>query len=343
MALFIQDKKQWNSWLSCMDNYDFYHTYEYHHILKNDDETPVLIIFEKGDIKIGIPFLKRKINSEYYDLVSVHGYLGPISCNIPANFDNTDFMAEFNDLLTKEKIVSVFSKLNPFIEDQEKILNSTSSKINTIGEIVYFDQQKDDESQLKDYNRNTKQKIKQLKKICSVDLVSNNDDNYHEFISLYHKGMKRLNAKSLFYFDDNYFSSLLNSDMLNAKMLIASHNETKEIMAGVFCVCTNDIAHIELAFTNEEYFKFSPVRVLFEASRKLYKNNEIKYLNLGGGKGGKEGSLMKFKSGFTKNYRQTKAWKHIVLNDVYDNLMSEEQKNTESSFFPKYRILNLTN
>lgn len=341
MTSLVQNKTEWNAWILKMDSYDFYHTYEYHETLKKDNEKPTLIVYQKENTIIAIPFLKREIyGSNYFDLTSVHGYVGPVSSNLDPNFDNTLFIEEFNAILKKENIISVFSKLNPFISNQESIIKTPFSKIETTGELVYFDQQMDDESQVKAYNKNTKQKIRQLKKNSTVSYITQIDsDDYKEFIYLYHKGMERLKAKELFYFNEDYFSTLLNSDILNAKMIVAKHNDTNEIMGGVFCVNSKSIVHIELAFTNELYYKFSPVRILFENSRLLFKNDEIKFLNMGGGTGGREGSLMKFKSTFSKLYKEIKVWKHIVNEDVYNNLIQEKQREMDSSFFPLYRLV----
>lgn len=336
MINLIKDKTTWDHTLKDIGNYDFYHSYDYHHILKKENEIPILIVYKSDKTSIAIPFLERKINDTYYDLTSVHGYLGPISEGITQDFDSTGFQQAFKELLENKKVVSVFSKLNPFIANQNEILNNLGS-IQNIGELVFYDQHADDEIQLKGYNRNTRQKLKQLKKSCHVNIVED-DRGIEKFIELYHDSLVRLCAKKIFYFDKAYFKTLLNLKSSNAKMIVAIHNETNEIAGGVFCIATRDIAHIEVAFTNKDYYKESPVRILFDESRKLFKLNNEKYLNIGGGSGGREGSLMRFKSSFTQNYKDFNIWKYIVLPEVYEALLTKEQKKTEQEFFPKYRL-----
>ncbi|MEP2058219.1 MAG: hypothetical protein ABJJ05_10465, partial [Maribacter litoralis] len=70
------------------------------------------------------------------------------------------------------------------------------------------------------------------------------------------------------------------------------------------------------------------------------------YLNLGGGRGGSnEDSLFRFKSGFSKEFKNFKLWKYIVNHEVYDKLTTDHlnkfpgvDKN-DISFFPKYRAV----
>ncbi|MBP0902484.1 hypothetical protein ACFSKN_02550 [Mariniflexile gromovii] len=337
MIKVIENKNEWNNYLLKMDSYDFYHTYEYHNALKSENDSPILITYNEEDVEIAIPFLKRKINnSEHFDLTSVHGYVGPVSLKVDNKFNTSRFSNKLLEFLKKEQIVSVFSKMNPYIKTQEKILSGLFD-IQTIGELIFFDQEMDNENQILSYKRNTKQRIAQLKNKCTIQEVIIEKDLQH-FIDLYHDSMKRLNADKKFFFDENYFKTLSESKLFNTKLLIAINNSNKDIMAGVFCTNTKEIAHIELAFTNELYFKPSPVRILFDKCRELYKNNTIKYLNLGGGSGGRTGSLMSFKASFTQNYVDWKVCKLIVLPEIYNSLITNEQKKDDSGYFPKYRL-----
>ena len=64
MIRTLTEKQVWNDWLKAMDDYDFYHTYEYHQLLDKNNNIPVLFAYEEGNQKIGIPFIKRKITEE---------------------------------------------------------------------------------------------------------------------------------------------------------------------------------------------------------------------------------------------------------------------------------------
>ncbi|MCM4172564.1 hypothetical protein DHD32_13820 [Arenibacter sp. TNZ] len=330
------NKKDWNNFLLRMESYDLYHTFEYHEVMKKTGEEPIIITYKKNETEVGIPFLKRKINDELFDLVSVHGYLGPVSINVDDSFDSENFSMEFQQLLREQNIVTAFSKLNPYLRNQSKILNKLGA-IENIGELVYFDQQMDMDDQFLCYKKDTIRLIKKLKPIANYKFAENSED-IETFIAIYYNNLDRLKANKSFYYKKDYFETLINSDMADAKIILAIHNETGEVMAGVFYFGTKSITHIELACTNDKYYNISPIRFLYDQIRILCHKDDMKYLNMGGGSGGREGSLMKFKSCFAQNYVDFNVWKLIAIPDVYDELQTVDQKNSESNYFPKYRL-----
>ncbi|WP_420322294.1 GNAT family N-acetyltransferase [Flagellimonas sp.] len=336
MIKIIEHKGEWDKWVSSMDHFDFYHTYDYHQLLCNIDEKVLLIAYEQGTTQIGLPVIERTLENGYKDLTSVHGYLGPVHKNLDHDFENKDFSKALKNLLESKKIIAIFSKLNPYVPMQNAILKNMG-RIENVGELVYFDQTSNEEEQRTAYSRNTRQVLKKLRKNSYIR-VGDLKKDLKAFIKYYHRSLDRLKAKSLFYFDENYFTTLFNSNFFTTDILFAVNCETNEIMAGALLIETKEIAHVELAFTVEKYFKSSPLRLLFDECRKRYKKNDVKFLNLGGGTGGREGSLMRFKSSFSKNYAAFKVWKFVVMPKAYENMLTEEQKNTESNFFPKYRL-----
>lgn len=336
MIEIIYNEKDWEKTLTDIGGYDFYHTYCYHTVVKKEDEEPLLIVFSENDNKIAIPFIKRKIDNTYYDLTSIHGYLGPVT-QLHSNFDSDCFKSAFTNLLVSENIVSAFSKLNPFIKGQDVVLGSLGT-IECIGELIYFDQKMDDETQKSYYRKNARRDLNKLRKTVHVK-TADTAQEIDGFIEMYYATMNRLNAKDLFYFDKQYFLNLLNSDLFDAKILLAIHNETNDVMGGILCTSSYQICHIELVCTNEVYYKQSPSKILYDKAREMLKSDTIKYLVLGGGSGGREGSLMQFKSLFTQNYIDFKIWKFISIPDTYEALQNDSQKISDSDFFPKYRFL----
>ena len=316
-----------------MTDFDFYHTYEYHDLIKEHDQESILILYVSGDDKIVFPFLKRSLSKGLYDLTSAYGYLGPLTNS--ETIDHLSFREEFLHYLKKRKIVSVFSKLNPFMNQQKSILSSMGT-IEKVGEVIYYDQNEDSEEQLKKYHRTTGQRLRKLQRIASIkEAVSDEDIGY--FVAQYHLSLDRLGANRSFYYPDTYFKRLLNCDFLKAKIYFAIHDQTEEVMGGVFCVGAKKIAQLEIAWTHQDYHKLSPVRLLFDTCRKEFRE-PFKYLNLGGGPGGREGSLMRFKASFSPHHKEFHVWKLVVLPEYYKSLQTERQFQSNSSYFPKYRL-----
>ena len=84
--------------------------------------------------------------------------------------------------------------------------------------------------------------------------------------------------------------------------------------------------------------------MLIDEMRIKATKENFKYLNLGGGLGSSEDSLFRFKSGFSKNFKEFKLWKYIVNDSVYTELTIRNQQGLHSSnndninaYFPAYR------
>ena len=119
----IKTHDKWSRLLEDIGDYDFYHTYDYHMIEKPEDGFPVMLKYVENRILIAIPFLIRKItNTDYYDATSVYGYTGPLSKNVGSEFDNTLFLEKLHAFFEEHKIISVFSRLHPYINKQKGIL-----------------------------------------------------------------------------------------------------------------------------------------------------------------------------------------------------------------------------
>ncbi len=167
MIFDVYEEKEWDSILLEIGSFDFYHTYKYHFFNRKKEEIPILIDYRNEGDLVAIPFLKRKINDAYSDLTSVHGKVGPVARIRSTNFDNKSFKEEFQEHLSDQRIVSVFSKLNPFVKGQRKILDGIGEIVCT-GENMYFDQSQSEEEQVGQYSKSTRKKIIKLQEFVMV-------------------------------------------------------------------------------------------------------------------------------------------------------------------------------
>ena len=88
MIKIITSKTDWETALSEVKFFDFYHTYDYHQISKTALEEPVLVSYRDQNTLVLLPLLLRRIfDSEFYDATSVYGYSGPLGHGLDENFD----------------------------------------------------------------------------------------------------------------------------------------------------------------------------------------------------------------------------------------------------------------
>lgn len=337
MIEIIKDKKAWNEQLSLVENSDFYHTYDYHQLSKTDEESPVLVKYTDGLTTLVLPLLLRTIeNSDYKDATSVYGYAGVLALNVDENFQKENFHKEINTFLKAEKIVSVFSRLHPFLEDEEAILEGLGS-ITALGKVVYVDLNDPIDIQRQKYSRRLKTYINKANKSCTV-IEGNIEDHLEIFVNLYHENMRRVDADDSYFFSDAYYRKILSSPDFHSQLLMCVHNETQEIIAGAIFIKTGSMVQYHLSGLSEEYMDLNPIKLIIDKARIKSTEEGFKCLNLGGGRGSAEDSLFAFKSSFSKSLKEFKIWKYIVDEEVY-KMLTENHLGTDSEtgFFPAYR------
>lgn len=336
MIQIIQNEKDWTATLQATGNFDFYHTYEYHKVRAKDNEEPWLVSYSNGETKIALPFVKRPIfDTDFFDLTTVHGYLGPASKLNLDKFDPSDFKAGFDGLLQSENIVSAFSKLNPYIDHQETILHQMG-RIEQVGELLYIDLTTDPVLQRQSYRKSVKNDVNKLRRNFTVR-TANTKEDLDIFIDIYSETMERVSADERFILGQDYFNALTKSTNFEAKILLVMCNSSGEVAAGSLSIITNGIIQGELMGTKNKFLPMSPAKLLYDEIRLVGNELNQKYLNYGGGAGGREGSLYIMKSGFTKNHIPFKVWKYIVDPEKYNALANEKGTLGNKNFFPLYR------
>lgn len=328
----ITEKTEWNAILKQIENYDFYHTFDYHSISTNANETPILLTYTEGNAIIALPLLLRPIEgTPYFDLSSVYGYAGPL-CNVdPDTFDFRPFQTAFNSYLKSKQIVSVFSRLHPYIK-QEKILEHLGDLVN-LGDVVNIDITLPVEESRMAYGKSNKNQINKLRRQCEV-VKAESEAEILEFVDIYYENMERLNAKDHYFFSKDYFLNFMKISDFDTDILLVKHLESNTFVAGSMFVKTKNIVQFHLSGTRTEYLRLKPSKLFIDEMRLQATEQGYKVFNLGGGLGSEHDSLFEFKASFSKDFRTFQVWKYIVNQEIYDNLSKAKD---ETDFFPKYR------
>ncbi len=337
LRITLQQKSEWAKYVSESVHHDFYHTWHYHSLTSKEEEA-ILFVYKEGADFIAIPFLKRVIpGTGYYDLHSAYGYLGPIS-NIRfgemAEILILHFKETFLRFLKKENIVSVFTKLHPFF-NQEVVFEQFGG-LHDNGVTVVIDLKEDIAVQRKKYRQTTLDAVKKCAKLGYVLCKSCSEADINAFASLYIQNMQRVGAKDFYVFDVPYFMSLIRSEEFDCSLYLLSDGE--EIICGSIVMCTGRIMQGHLIASNPFYLKKSPAKFLVDQISVLGRTMGMKYYNLGGGLGFKENSLLDWKLGFSDLVFSHKSWRYIAEPDLYNFLVEQTgQQQRSEDFFPLYR------
>ena len=322
MIEVITSREEWGKLIKFFKNIDFYHTYDYYQLSKNEGDCPVLLKYEEGQDIIGLPLLIRHIeNSHYKDAISVYGYSGILCSDTSENFNKEKFYKALNTYFKENNIISVFSRLHPLLDCQENVLDGLGQII-TLGKVVYIDLTYTLEDQRSKFNRRLKTYLNKSRNLCTV-INGSSEEHKDIFVNLYEDNMKRVNADDCYFFSNNYYNDILRSNEFDAVLKLCIHNESQKIIGAALFIKTGDIVQYHLSGMSEETFDVDPIKLIIDEMRIEATNEGYKVFNLGGGRGSTEDSLFRFKSGFSKDFKSFKVWKYVVNNGVYKDLVKK--------------------
>lgn len=339
----LEEGDNWKQFISASRGYDFYHTYDYHKM--EAEHEPQLFVYREEDIFIAFPLIKRSIEgTDYFDYTSTYGYPGPVSnidfAEIPVA-TRTRFIENFQSYALSNKVVSVFTRLNPF--SNQSLLLDHSSKTKHVGRTVAIDLKTPLEDQHKKYRRAIRMKINQLRRNGYAVKIADTEEEVNAFSAIYNENMHKLNAAPSYFYNTAYFKKFLRATDYKATILLAYFED--EPVAGAIITFTNKVAQLHLAATANDHLKASPMKLLYDEASIYARNHQMDYLHLGSGVGGREDSLFHFKTGFSDTYLPFHIWCHITDAGVYRELAESRHANAkqvadhQNKLFPIYRSI----
>lgn len=339
----ISQKEQWKKYVSQCDDFDFYHTWDYHKISKDNNEgEPELIVKQGEDYLIVFPFLKRKVtnlNGEIiaYDYTSAYGYVGPIFKGKITEQHCLSFRSQFQEHCNNNNIISVFSRLHPTIH-QGFLLNKIGDVIKN-SNTIQIDLKQSLEEQRKHYRKSNKSEINKLRKNSKVIWSDHKEEDIEEFIEIYEETMKRVNANERYFFSKDYYFSLFKCDDFKTQLIFVEM-EGLRIAAALF-VFSKNIIQYHLAGTRNDYMKITPMKLLLDEIRLYGTEKGYNCFHLGGGTTSSEQDpLFRFKRGFSKIQCEFNTFNYVVNEEIYYKLTEKLISNKrllDSNFFPLYR------
>nr|WP_121272983.1 GNAT family N-acetyltransferase [Pedobacter schmidteae] len=329
----FQQSEKWTAYVRKAVNYDFYHTWAYHSLEKSGE--PLLFVYEEADIFIALPLLKRKIdNSGMFDLTSVYGYCGPIANVKFADINDQileNFKHSFLNFMKMGGYVCVFSRLNPFID--QKILIEKIGGIWNNGRTVYMDLSIPIEEQRAGYEKRLGRQIRQLRRMPYHIKETNSQDEIRLFARMYTENMLRLRAQESYFYDEAYFTQLLKGE--DCKLIVIYDGD--EMICGAVIMCAGNVIRNHLSATANAYINHSPSKLLTDEISVIGRRLGKKYFHLGGGLGGREDSLFKFKSSFSSLFLEDTTWRFVSDIFTYNDLVKERDDHINTNYFPLYR------
>lgn len=329
------DKDKWSYYVKNSVGYDVYHTLHYHTLDKTDE--PILFVYEEGETFIAIPLLKRSINhTGFCDFTSSYGYAGPVSNQPMDSLGDSvveNFKYTFINFMQQNQAVSVFSRLNPFIN--QRVLLDKMGGIRPNGKTIYIDLTQSLEAQRARYQKRLGRQIRQLQKKEYVVTEADTPEQVRLFTAMYNQNMLRVGAQQSYFFDEDYFNSLLNNPDFSCKLMLIYEGD--EMICGAIVMWSDGVIRNHLSATSESHVRLSPSKLITDEISLLGRQLGMKYFHLGGGVGGKEDTLFSFKSAFSDLVLEDNIWCFIADEQAYNQLVKENDIKADEGYFPLYR------
>ncbi|KNE18793.1 lipid II:glycine glycyltransferase FemX [Virgibacillus pantothenticus] len=346
------DREKWNKIVKGFRDYDIYYLNEYTNAFKiHGDGEPVLFYYEDSNIKaINVVMLRDIANNinfsdtlsenQYFDITTPYGYGGFLVEGKVTKDSIKQLNNEYIEKCNKRGIISEFVRFHPVLKNSDILegLYDISELGKTI--TIKLDSQQQIWTDITSKNRNMIRKAKK----SGVLIYWGRDVNlFHKFKVLYNATMDRDNAKDYYYFEKDFYDSILN-DLKHNSMIFYALYENR-IIAMSIILFSNQQMHYHLSASDITYRHLAPTNLLLYEAACWGCENGHKSFHLGGGIGSKEDNLYKFKKAFNKNHHNVfTIGKKIFNQELYNKLTEIRRENTsdiqDNMYFPKYRAEN---
>jgi ribosomal protein S18 acetylase RimI-like enzyme len=312
-----------------------------------------------GDSRRGLawPYLLRPVaevpgleGTDATDVHSVYGYSGPVAWGLtPGDPFIEQAWRLIIDTWRSQGAVSAFSRFNPILENAALVRdlplkpdqNINGEGVIAVGPTVSVDLTVDQETVHAAYGRGLARDIRVARRSGLRTVFDEDLALLPAFTRLYQETMARIGASDDYYFSLEDFRRL--RDALGGKLqLLATVMEDTVVAAGLFMEF-GGVVEWYLGGSHAAFSELSPTKVLVDDAIGWARDRGNRILHMGGGHGGRENSLLWFKSRFSPQRHIFSTGRWVLEPQLYNQLVGTKrasvsgQGSLDPNFFPAYR------
>jgi len=345
----LDEKDKWDSIVKSFENYDVYYLSGYVTGFKlHGDGEPILFYYENNEFRAINVVIKRLIentpkvknNNEkaYYDLTTPYGYGGFIFEGIINDKEVNLLNNVYTDYCYKNNIISEFVRFHPVLRNSEN--SDYIYNVIDLGRTITINLKSEEQiwRDLRSKNRNVIRKAKN----SDVKIYSGRSPYLvDQFIPLYNSTMDSENARDYYYFNKDFYSSIINDLKYNSLFFYALYRN--KIISMSIILFSNKKMHYHLSASDMEFRNLASTNLLLYEAACWGCENGYKSFHLGGGLSNSEDDgLFRFKKAFNEKSETSFSIGTKIFNKkIYDKLVDIRKKASEfdidDPFFPKYR------
>ncbi|MGI6109110.1 MAG: GNAT family N-acetyltransferase [Eubacteriaceae bacterium] len=338
----LDQSDEWDEIVRSYKDHDVYWLSGYVRAFKlHGDGEPMLVSYDDGSLR-GIQVVMRRDiaddprftgqieSGQYFDHITPYGYGGWI---FEGEGDLTAVDRAYSAWCSFNHTVSEYVRFHPILNNQEQT-GDMYEQI-ALGDTIAMDLSSPEtiSENMSSKNRN---RIRKAMKSGVEIYCGRSPQLFQSFKRIYDNTMDRDHAMDYYYFNDDFYDSILN-DLPDNELVFYAVKDGTVIAMAIALLC-NGMINYHLAASLREYQILAPNNLLLYRTAVWGSRNGFKTLHLGGGLGFQDDDLLRYKKGFYKGSpRRFYSGRKIFLPEAYEFLTGKRQKAENNLYFPRYR------
>jgi hypothetical protein len=347
-----QDKDKWSNILKAFHPWhDVYSLLAYAELYSNQEKgCPELFVYHHKNKKIVYPYLLRRVDTlpfvkqhftnPIYDIVTPYGFGGPVYQGELSENEAKEFRSTFEEYCQRKFIITEFTRFHPLTKNDLSF--HPHMKVEQLRKTVSINLSISEEDMFNNFHSNHRRNVrKAIKNNLTFEMYRGSEaiPFLPTFIKLYYETMDKNNAKSYYYFSEEYFNQLIRT-LKDHVTLSVVRLENEIIASALFFIC-GPYMHYHLGCSNRDKLNLGTNPFLFFEAAKWGKENGARLLHLGGGYQDDD-PLFTFKKRFNEEgISPFYAGKKIHLPESYHYINRlwklHYKKEPQEDYFPIYR------
>jgi hypothetical protein len=354
LRLFSAEEPSWLEYLAQV-RHDFFHTAEYHSLAQiREGGKAWLAVYGDADKFVAWPYLLQEIKIDgtalgFCDATCVYGYSGPLTHNCSEDKEFlTRMWAALVDVWRSQRVVSVFSRFHPVLQNQQWVSACTGHNALGVqgglyaqGCIVVVPLAGPPADPWKGYKPHLRRDLNRCMRGALLSTPDPEWANLDEFIRLYHLTMARNHASQFYFFDRKYFQALRQRLGTHGSLMITRLGE--HVAAAALLIEYFGIVHLHLLASDDRFANLSPSKLTIHDAANWARSRGNQLLVLGGGRAARDDdSLFRFKARFSETHYPFCTGRWILDRSTYQFLAEQRGRRdndlTADQYFPAYRV-----
>ena len=290
---------------------------------------PRLLELRDAEGSVFFPLIVRDIHGaeRLRDVTTPYGYGGAFSSDSSPPWPR--FSDAYQEWCRRENVVSTFVRFHPRFSNE---VGATSMQLSALAGVIGW-RVGSGRDLLAGMHPHHRRLVRKATSAGIRPAVTEAPTSLEGFRSIYETTMRRLDATSFYFFNDDYWESLIRD--LRDRLLLVESTLDEQVVAAVLCLDSAPWLHYHLGASDEVGRASGASHLALFAAAEWAQAKGYSRFNLGGGVGGHDDSLLSFKRRFDSD-GLLPSYVGRQINDpiAYHELSGVDP---DGMFFPAYR------